>query len=714
MQSSQNQYRYAFPTISTPESEKKEDYHKAYVQAIINRAINEGYNDRVSIANECVNFYLGLQSGSEFNFLQKAEDGDVLPAMWMNYNRINNKINIMLGELSKKGYDLSVKGLNKELTSRKLKAREDLRIDFRFQPIAQELEQENGVRLQNPQLPGNFQPESEQDIDDFFDYEYKDIAEVVVKAILKYLIAYNRWDYQRMAMFRDVLIQGMAFCRTELIDGIPVCKRVDPRNMVWDSNASDDFLSDATYFGEVEYMNFGEAIDQYGLTRKELEEAFNQSSQMAYNSTMQFSQITNDYAVIGTNSNLRWFKREGGELRVLVWKACWVDFKPWDNKISQDKFGEEHIKRVSSDVKGKDVKRTIVKVWRKAALIGGKFLKDWGEMPNQARDWSNLSNTEPPYKAVIPNYLNGAVISKVQMMKSLQNLKNIALYRLQLDMARAGTKGFFYDINQLPAGMTLQQALKYLKTTGVIPIDSSSSGNPTGFNQFKDVDMTISNNITAYLEIAAMVDREMDAISGINEARQGMVKNASQAVGVTQSSLFQSTLSTEVYYDLYRRFCSDIFTYQAKLAKIAWAGDERFAPIIGDSGIDFLAMDVDMDLHDYAVFVEELPEMVQDKQTFQQIILAALQAGQLTFPQAMNLMMEKDLQAAVRKLEREHKKFMDQQAQQEQAMMQQQQEQLAAEQQRADQDRQAGLMQSELDRQAGMKEIIASISGRRV
>src|SRR5690606_6428701 len=136
--------------------------------------------------------------------------------------------------------------------------------------------------------------------------------------------------------------------------------------------------------------------------------------------------------------------------------------------------------------------------------------------------------------------MNGAVVSKVHMMKNLQNFKNMALYRLQLDMARAGTKAFFYDINQLPEGFRLETALKYMKTAGVIPIDASQST----YNQFKEVDQTISNNITAYLEISGLMDREMDAISGINEARQGMVKNASQAVGVTQSSLFQSTLST--------------------------------------------------------------------------------------------------------------------------------------------------------------------------
>jgi hypothetical protein len=701
-------HSYTFPTLTSPEKEKDEDYHKQFVQAIVHRSVSEGYSDRVAIANECVNFYLGLQQGEEFNFLQKAEDGDVLPATWMNYNRINTKINIMIGELSQKKYDIKVTGLNKDLTSRKLKERERVRLEFRFQPLAQELEQETGLPLQSPDLNVGFQPDTEEDIDDFFDKDYKDIAEIVVKAILKYLIRVNKWDYQRIAVFRDVLIQGMGFCRIEIIDGIPTAVRVDPRNMIWDGNATDDFLSDATYFGEVEYMTLGDAIDQYGLSEKEVKEAYE-----AYNSFTSGNgfrldgQSTMDFGAIGDKSNLRFYKNDGGELRILVCRACWVDYKPYSNRHTTDDYGQEHIKRVSPEADGKDVKRTIIKTWRRGTLIGGKFMKQWGEMPNQARDWTHLANSDAPYKAIIPNYLNNAVVSKVHMMKSLQKLKDIALYRLQLDMARAGTKAFFYDVNQLPAGMQIQHVLKYMKTVGIIPIDSNGSGNPTGFNQFKDVDQTMSSNITAYLEISAMLDREMDAISGINEARQGMVKNASQAVGVTQSSLFQSSLSTALYYDLFTQFCSNVLSYQAKLAKLSWAGKERFAPIIGDSGVDFLSMDVDMDLHDYAVFVEEVPKMIQDEQSFQQIILAALQAGQLSFAQAMNLMLEKDIEYGVRKLEKETKKQLEQQAAQEEAMMQQQQQEMQMQQQEGEMERQARAAEQDRQYMQDMKKLLA-------
>ena len=701
---------YSFPTITVSEKEKDEEYHKSFTQAIINRSVADGYADRYTIANECVNFYLGLQTGDEFDFLQKAEDGDILPATWMNYNRINNKVNIMLGELSQKKYEIFVEGINKELKSRKLQKKTEMLIDLRFQPVAADLEQQFGMPLQPPmQAQGGFTPQNEEELEDFFEREYKDMSEIVVSFILKYLARVNNWDYQRIQMFADILIMGMAFCRTEIIDGIPVTRRVDPRNMVWDINATNDFLSDSTYFGEMEYMSLADVINQYGLTKKEIEEAY--EDYRSYHLGNSNNNMTSrDFGVLDSHGGMRFFRQEGGDLRVLVTRACWADYKPLARKEYKDQFGNDQVDKAEPDSKGKDIKKTTIKTWRQATLIAGKFVKNWGEIPNQARNWTSLSNCDAPYKALIPHYMNGVAISKVHMMKNLQKLKDMALYRLQLDMARSGTKSFFYDINQLPQGYTFQQVMKYMKTAGIVLIDSSgaSGSGPTGFNQFKDIDLTISQNIMAYLEISALMDREMDAISGINEARQGMVKNASQAVGVTQSSLFQSTIATAVYYDLFSQFCTHILDQQAKLAKLSWAGKERFASIIGEAGINFLKVDVDMDLHDYAIFIREVPPLVQDQQMYQQLILAAVQAGQLGFPQAMKLLLEKDVRVGVRQLEREQKKMMEQQQQVQQQMEQQvQQQQMAAESDMAEKQAQAKQLESAMQNQADIKKILA-------
>jgi hypothetical protein len=657
---------FKLPSTTIKDSEKNEDWHKQFVLTITNQSLNNSYAINYAAMNQAVNFYQGLQKGEEYKFLQEAEDGDVLPARWDNYNKIKVKVDLLLGELVEKGYDLKVRALNKEAKVRKLEEKRRLAVEMKLNKVAQELEGEYGLPLTSQEQL----PESEEELEEYFEYNYKELSEVIMESALKYLDKVNKWEYTRLALFRDLLIMGKCFAKNEIIDGLPRTRRIDPRLMIYDVSATDDFLSDATYFGEIYYMGLAEVAAQYNLSRKELEEAYSAQTSATSNPTGANSPA-NSIGLMDAH-NLKFFKAENGELRVLVVSATWKDQKEYSHKVSTDKYGNQHVKRVKPGTKGDNIEKRMVEIWREGTLIAGKFLRNWGEIKNQARDVDSLAKCESPYKAFIPSYLNGQGVSKVQQLQGLQNLKDIAMFNVQLAMSRAGAKGFLYDVSQVPDGWDIHNMIKYLKTVGIAFIDSRKDGIPSQFNQFTEIDLSISDSVTKYLEISAMVDREMDAISGINEARQGLIQNASQAVGVTQSALIQSNLSTAMYYRMFNTFCSNCLNYQAKLIKISWAGKDRYASIIGDVGINFLQEDITLELDDYGVFVEELPPIVEDKQTLQSIIMAALQAGQLDFLAAIKIMMEKDMKLAIRRYEREIQKQQQQQAAQQQAEQEQQ------------------------------------------
>lgn len=677
-------HSYQLPDINVPDSEKKEAWHKQYVQSIIHRSLNGSYDLSSNAMNEAYNFYLGTQSNQSFEFLRTAEDGDSLPAQWINYNKIKVKIDLLLGEISKKGYEVLVTSINKDAKMRKLEAKEDSRVDMRMQGLASQLS-DGGLPLEQE----GFLAKDEAELDEYYNYNYKEKAEIVMHFMLKGILNLSKWDYQRIALFRDLLIAGRCFIKNEIINGVPRTRRIDPRFMVFDTACQDDFLSDSTYFGEIRYMNLAEAASQYGLTKKELTEAYgawqeynqNIGSGANYARGGRFNVYANDFGITkGSSINL--FRNQGGELRVLVTSATWVDYKDLTYKSSKDSYGNEHIKKVSSSVQdNQNIKRINIKIWREGTIVGGKFLKNWGEIKNQNRDVDNFATTDCPYKGLIPNYVNGTSVSKVDQLKGLQNLKDVTMFNIQLAMARAGAKGFVYDISQVPDEWDIHNVIKYLKTTGIAFIDSRKDGLPSNFNQFSPIDMTLSASVKQYLEISAMIDSEMDSISGINEARQGQISSANQAVGVTQSSLFQSNLATETYFQFFSQYSGDVFTHLAGLGKIAWADKERFAGIIGDSGIDFLKEDIDLDLNDYGIKISEIPAILDDMQSFQAMVQAALQSGQIDFISAVKLMREKDIVQGIIRLERdiEKQRELQQQAQQAEMQAQQQMAQQAAE-----------------------------------
>src|SRR5690606_14733194 len=101
------------------------------------------------------------------------------------------------------------------------------------------------------------------------------------------------------------------------------------------------------------------------------------------------------------------------------------------------------------------------------------------------------------------------------------------------------------------------------------------------------------------------------------------------------------------------RYCSRILSHQAKLAKIAWAGGkEVFAPVIGDVGVDFLKEHIDLELEDFAVVVESIPPLVQDRNKFEQLLLTVVQSYPTFIYEAIQILMEPDIRVAVRRFQR--------------------------------------------------------------
>jgi hypothetical protein len=668
---------FNFPDSNISEKDKNQAYHKQFTEAILYRASESGFDIYYQTLNESYEFFNGTNTGKEFDFLQSAEDGDVLPAEWINFNKIRTKVKLLMGELVTKGFSINVKTVNKDAEIRKKLYQEEMYMDMKLNPIAQDVEQRYAMPMgYNPNLPQN-----EEEFAEHFE-NYKEDAEFIMEEILKALQKKSRWAYERIALFRDLIITGRCFVKSEVINGMPDVRRIDPRYMIFDLNATDDYLSDATYFGEIRYMNFADAAMKYGMNKKEVQEAYN-----SYSSVGKFNpEITATTNQLIDGAKLKFYKPEKGELRVLVCTAYWSDIRRNRNKVSEDKYGKEHIKTLddSATVRKRDenlIEHSEYKVWRKATLIGHDIVKDWGIAKNLVKSVDNLYEADCPFQGYVQDFVNKQGISLVQQLKGLQKLKDIMLYNLQLDVARAGAKGFVYDVSQIPEGWDITNVLKYAKVTGIVFVDTKKDGIPSTFNQFPPIDQTLSDSIRKYIEASYFIDEEMDKISGINDARQGQVQSASQAVGVTQSALMQSNLITQPMFDGFLQFSTRVWEHQAGLAKYTWRDKEKWATLLGISNIDLIEGDLNLDLNDYSVALEATPIILDDPQMFSQLVMASLQSQSIEPEDAMDLMMEKDIEVAIRKFKKIKAQREQAQKQHEMMLAQQQQQAAAAQQQ---------------------------------
>ena len=649
-----------YPDLSLPDSKKDEQWHKDFIKGIINDAVDGRYEFSYRTMQESYDFYDGTQTTEEVNFLQESDNGDTLPAIWINYNKIRVKVDTLIGELSAKGFQIQAKAINKDAIAEKLKVRNKKLGKMNIKLDLEELEFASGL----PTAPVENLPETEEELDDFMAMVYKGKSELVMEAALRYLVRKYKWEMIRLDVYKDLIITGRCFVKTEIINGLPTYRRVDPRQMVFDENSKDDFLSDSTRFGEIQYLPLADAKQTYNLTKKEIEEIQSVGSSEVNNFLNNSAETTLEY-VTGT----------GSDMKVLIFHAEWLDTKRLKRKKSVDKFGNEHYKKVKDNYKGKDCVHKDIKAWRKGSLIGGSVVRNFGFRENMPRSVDDIYDTKPSYSSLCHGFSNNKTVSKVDLMKGLQKFKNIALYNMQLAMNRAGSKGFMYDISQIPEGWNMEEVLYYLKTSGIGVYNSKKDGIHSPGQAFNEFDMTLSQSIGQYITFSQMIDEEMNAVSGINSERMGNTP-ASQAVGVTHSAITSSQTSTEPMFAAFNAFSEDIMNNLAGLVKITYGHDkEIFAPLIGDAGVDFIKNDVDLHLQDYGVFIEVIPPMLNEARQFQDMLTAAVQSKEINISDALDFIRDsKDVDFAIRKLKRIiDKRNRERQESEMQAMQQQEQ-----------------------------------------
>lgn len=685
---------FASPRMAVPDSKKDEQYHKDWLYSILNNSMAGGFFPTLYQAMDIsYRYYNGtVDTGQGYEFLQGTTDGKSYPAVWLNYNNIKNKVDLLVGELSQRGFEIGCKTVNSDAQTRKMKYENMLLAERQIKKLF-----DRGTLMQVEEAPIGFSPEAEMDDDDlklFLRSKYKEKYEIAMERILRYDVERLRYkNMSRKTMFMDMLIAGRCVAKEDVQGGVPLFRRIDPRYVIVDPFCNDDLFSDARYVAEYRYMGLSEAAERYGLTLKQLQEAQDQP--------------VSSFVWYGMNWNgldfLNPFLTENGQLRVLVVYAEWKDIKSVKYKKGVDKYGEDHWKKIKDDkdaklsAKEKEMGYTLVskhvECVRRATLIGGTFLKEWGEMPNQPRQVDMPEYSKFSYTVLAPNYVNYTNTSMVQTIEALQQFKDLTMYTIQQRMSVAMGKGLMYDLRYKPEGFELEDVVYYLKANGFAFYDSGREDLPVGGNPFTSIDATLSQDVNLYLMISQYIDQQMNQATGINDSRQGFTK-ASQLVGVTQQAMVQSSLITEPNFNSFMEFEKVMLQRHADTVKTTWKYvKDKYAAVMGDVFSNMLEEENEnFYLQDYGLFIEVEPQMVQNRNMLVQMVMTAVQGGQVDLGKALILLTEPDTKVAIAKFLSILDKEQQMEAQQQMQQMKMQQDAALAK-EAAIADREVGLQE---------------------
>jgi len=660
----------SMPSMVIADKEKNDEWCEQVLNAITSYMSSDGGEYSTQRTRDIRNYqiYNGELNQGDYKYITE-QYGLTYPARLVNYPIITPKIDLLIGEEIRRPIDMKVTTVNKAAVIRK----QDHKVSLMMRELLDEFHQEMRETMKvDVKEEGQGIPVPE-DIETYMKYNYREMIEETAQDGLEYISnRYNLKDVFKEG-FRDLLVTSKEFHKVSIQNGDPYVRRVDPRNIIFDSSAHSDYLDDCSWVGEERWISVNEINDEFkdSLTTKDLEE---------------LDKMRNLYAggdMNNYNSSLEWIDAgHGKETRIRVVTAEWkslraIKFKLSDNKYDPNRPFRKMVKDTYRKRKGDRIEtKWVDDVWE-ATKIGGKILVNARRRDNQVRSIDNPGKTPLSYVGCVKGNTSGSPASIVDLLDNVQMLYNIVVYQIELAMARSGGKAVVYDVSQLPTnvGMDIQQVLYHLKTDGIIPINSKDEGNQmSSFNQFQQIDFTLSQSVQQLINLKVMLEDMAGQISGVTRQREGAVEKY-EYVGNVQRSVVQSSTITESWFYSHAEVKQRVLERLCNLMKVAWAGGKKAGMILGDGAYKFLNVMPDVALQDFGVYVGDSGKDDAMKQVVQQLAQAALQAGSVDLLGVIKVLRSDTMTEAEKVLEQA---MSEMQKQQEVAMQQQQQAQQAA------------------------------------
>ena len=698
-----NLYNSAFPRQKLPLSKKGKKWQEDCVNYIIGEGNVTSGGNSTSYYGELqtyYNLYNSIFDEKDFKSITnpfKVEDG--FPATPHDFNIIRPKVDLLIGEETKRPLNFRVIRTSQEATSEMQEKEKQMILQYIQAAITARMSPEEAQQFQQQLQSGEIMPPEQ--IAKYMDKDYKDIVENTAYHSLTYLREKLDLDNEFIKGWKDGLISGREIYYVGVLNAEPYAERVNPICFSYDKSPDLEFIEDGSWCCRKMRMPITEVYDRY---YDKLEEKDLDKLEEMIGSTP--GRNLGDRSPVDMGIQLRIYDNpifEGsGKSLVNVWHCCWKSFKKIFYVTTTDDAGQPQINIVDETYQpvGNEVSIEpdwIIEVWE--GYRAGSDLY-FGIQPIEYQHVSidNPNSQKLPYCGAIYSNTNSKPRSLVSILKPLQYMYIVLWYRLELAIARDKGKVVNMDITQIPKSMNISPAkwMHYLSSVGVNFINpyeegwnipGREGGKPAQFNQITALDLTMSNVIAEYIQLMDKIEELAGTISGITQQREGAV-SSSEMVGNVERSVVQSSHITEPLFWVHNQCKRRVLNMLLNTAKGAWeeTGKQKLQYIFDNGERAFLDITPKFYYEDMDVFVSDTSKDLENIQKLQQLIQPAMQNG-ASLLEAAEILTNDNFNIIKQKLK-------DMQTRQEQ--MQQQQQEAEAQQQQQLQQMQNEAKQQEL------------------
>ena len=715
-------YLNIFPDQFKTEKEKKDeswikntmDYfaNKAYAEYIKNRETFVKNYDLLKGILRPEDFYQEPDVKS-FTDLMTADLG--LPAYVKMYSIITTPINELVGEISKRPDSFKVKAFDDDSKSEELDFKTNILNEYVINQARQKIMQKldmQGEEMEEEEINQLTMEQVKDSID-----SYTSVAEKWANHVLTCMKVEFNMKEKSEDTFRDMLISAREFYHiyednSKLGFNIEVA---NPKNTWFLTTPDRKWISDPTgraqgayAAGTVQVMELSEIIESIPeLTKEEIDHL--RSSLQDYGLiNVRESNLGNPNVAPGIDSvTYDTFDPLVLQTRMII-----------ESEMKENNDGLQDFLGLTSNVSSFGYKYVVVRTyWISKRKIGKVIYIDEmgneqsllvdenyksGTLPTQQslewgwiNEWYQGIKIGPDIYHIKPfrllNYCpiigttfevkNTEAKSLVDLMKPFQVLYNVCMNQLYKLLEKEVGKVYLTSIRHIPtpkdgdAQDALDQWEMEARNRGIVFIDDSPENlkSPSSFNQFRDIDLTRTQEIQSRYTLAQQLKNECWELVGMSRQRLGSISASESATG-TNAAIQQSYSQTEPLFvaheyvlgQLYQAIIdASLYTQSSKpestLSYITSEGESAFVQVNGS----------DLKFRDLKVFPTNRPEDTKMFEEIRALSQAVLQNGGSLYD-----IIELYSTKSMREMKKTFKDLKDRQQQMQDQQMQQQQQQI--------------------------------------
>ena len=697
-----------FPPQQLPFNKKTKEWRKKHLDWADSKTFFNYSLVRNSVIHKKINYDLlvGKLHMSDLEMILNPENiqAGFIPDRIQHYPIMNSKLDVLIGEESKRVFDYRVIITNPNSISEiENKKKEELLQD-----------------LQNL-LTNTAQSEEEfnqglEKINYYYSYEWQDMREIRANALLNH---YNK-EYNMPLIFnegfKDALAVGEEIYQCDIIGGEPTLTRLNPLKVRIFKSGYSNKIEDADVIVIEDYWSPGKIIDTYYdvLTKKDIEYIEHLPDFTGEAAKDSMDNIDGRYSFVNMNMVGDEMSTEGfyfdplnlfsdgvqgsllpydlaGNVRVLrmYWKSRRriKKVKSYDPETGEEVFNFYPETYVLNKEAGEEEQIFYVNEAWEGTKIGEEIYVNMRPRVVQYNRLSNPSRCHFGIIGTIYNLNEGRPFSLVDKMKSYNYLYDAIHDRLNKLLASNWGKIVTLDLAKVPKDWTIEKWLYFAKINKVAIVDSFKEGNigaATGkiagaLNNASSgaIDLELGNTIQNNINLLEYIKAEMSDVAGISKQREGQISNRETVGGVERATLQSSYITEWLFFnhDDTKRRAINCFI---ETAKIALRGrSKKFQYILSDNSIRIMNIDGDeFAENDYGLVVDSSTGTQELNQKLDMLAQAALQNQTLNFSTIMKLYSSASLAEKQRMVEINENQMIERQQQQAKIEQQLQQQQL--------------------------------------